>query len=723
MIIDRASGASEAPGFATAVTPGVATDVPLNPLVPRPLDRPQEVPLDPEADLSILDDAKIFAAPEDPALWPQWRRRLHAWRREAAARSSYDDGLYRRDDLAWISRCFVISQIWLWDELLFDWQSGRFTPERMIRDARERFGGFDAVVLWHAYPVIGIDDRNQWDYYRDVDGLAEVVTAFHDAGIRVFIDYNPWDTGTRRGGYDPELLADMVADLGFDGVFLDTLREGRGELVAGVRRARSGVALQGESRVSMARLVDHPMSWAQWFADSPVPGVLRSHFFERRHMMHHVRRWHRDHGVELQSAWFNGVGVMVWEVVFGVWVGWNDRDSLTLRRMSTAQRALSDLLRDGIFTPLVDLGADAARLSVYGSTFRSGREYLLALVNRGDHDRVLRLPVAERRDAGTPWPGPVLDLWTGREAPVVDGRVQVVVPAHGIGGLWQPPARADTSWLLPLTAQQDDPRPQPSAAFHHRHSERVPVPIAPPRSAASLRLPTVPIAAGDHTLTVRFRFRETGMYDGAPFVDEWKPLQPRLHDLRTLDRRVRLERAVAVATLEVSERDFAEFVAATGRGARIPSWRRPAWAGRAVQDAAVHRPVTEVSLSDARAYAAWAGGRLPTEDEWQLAAADRGFRRRDPLVWNLTESEHTDGRTRFMMLKGGSAYQSSGSPWYFDSGPQAPEFSAKYLLPGQGLGRSQTIGFRIAFVLTPDPPTPTAPDRPATVDATTRSCE
>ena len=152
-----------------------------------------------------------------------------------------------------------------------------------------------------------------------------------------------------------------------------------------------------------------------------------------------------------------------------------------------------------------------------------------------------------------------------------------------------------------------------------------------------------------------------------------------------------------------------EFVAATGRGARIPSWRRPAWVGRSVEEAVIHRPVTEVSLSDARAYAAWAGGRLPTEDEWQLAAADPGFRRRDPLVWNLTESEHTDGRTRLMMLKGGSAYQSSGSPWYFDSGPQAPEFSAKYLLPGQGLGRSQTIGFRIAFVLAPDPPTPHGP--------------
>ena len=57
-------------------------------------------------------------------------------------------------------------------------------------------------------------------------------------------------------------------------------------------------------------------------------------------MMHHVRRWNRDHAEELQSAWLNGIGVMVWEVVFGVWVGWYARDAATLRRMVAAQRAL-----------------------------------------------------------------------------------------------------------------------------------------------------------------------------------------------------------------------------------------------------------------------------------------------------------------------------------------------------------------------------------------------
>ena len=131
-----------------------------------------------------------------------------------------------------------------------------------------------------------------------------------------------------------------VAELGVDGVFLDTLKEGAGELRKALDAVRPGIVLEGESRVPLARIADHAMSWAQWFADSAVPGVLRAKWFERRHMLHHTRRWHRSHLDELHSAWLNGCGVLVWESVFGVWVGWSERDRALLRAMRRVQTRL-----------------------------------------------------------------------------------------------------------------------------------------------------------------------------------------------------------------------------------------------------------------------------------------------------------------------------------------------------------------------------------------------
>jgi len=145
------------------------------------------------------------------------------------------------------------------------------------------------------------------------------------------------------------------------------------------------------------------------------------------------------------------------------------------------------------------------------------------------------------------------------------------------------------------------------------------------------------------------------------------------------------------------------------------------------------KPVTWVSLDDARAYAKWAGKRLPHEWEWQYAAQGRDGRvypwgndwsdeavpkpdkGRDmeaasdvsthpagasPFgvmdlignVWQWTD-EYVDEHTRGAVLRGGSHYQPQGSRWYF---PQAYKLSehSKYLLMAPSIDRSGAVGFR-----------------------------
>ncbi|ROT32482.1 SUMF1/EgtB/PvdO family nonheme iron enzyme [Micromonospora sp. HM5-17] len=649
----------------------------VNPYVPRPIDLPTAVPLEPGADLSVLDEAKIFAAPDDPAEWPAWRDRLTRWRAEARRRLGYDDRHYAEIS----GDCFSVCLAWLWDETLYDHERGVFTVDAFLDAAERDFGGFDGVVLWHAYPVIGLDDRNQFDYYRQVPELPEVVRALQARGVRVFVDYNPWDVGTRRATRpDAEEVAALVGWLGVDGVFLDTLKEGAEELRKTLDAVRPGLVLEGESRVPLARIADHAMSWAQWFADSPVPGVLRAKWFERRHMLHHTRRWHRSHLDELHSAWLNGVGVLVWESVFGVWVGWNDRDRALLRAMRRVQRERAAWLRAEEWVPLAD---HVPGTRVYASRWTHDGVPLWTVVNRGEAYDGPWLLTDER--PGHRW----YDLVTGAELTATrtdDGRVTVggTLPAGGIAAVL-----ATVEEVTPARHASPDGDPN----FPARAAVRIPAPVV---RRGSVPPGMVAVDGGRRELLVRYRLRETGLYGEAPYVDEWKPLPPRLHQPVTLRRTVHLGR-FAIAEREVTNAEFAAFVRATGyRPVRAERWP---WGDGGAGWGPPDAPATHVELADARAYAAWAGLRLPTEDEWQVAAEAGLLRRAEPLVWNLTESEHTDGRTRFLILKGGAAYRAEGSDWYLDGGPQPPEVSVKLLPLGAGLTRSPSIGFRCAVDL------------------------
>ncbi len=591
-------------------------EAPRDPWSPRPVDRATVV-----AEGAELDGAKILGAPADPADWPRWREQLAAWRTDARARIGHTGALYERAEFAWTQRCFSVALVWLWDEQLYDFEQRRFTPERLLAEAAE-FGGFDGVVLWHAYPVIGIDDRNQFDWYRDVPGIRELVAELREHDVRVFVDYNPWDVGTRREPVDDaRAVADVVAWLAADGVFLDTMKEAPQELRAALDEVRPGVAFEGESTLPLARVEDHHLSWAQWFDDSDVPGVIRSRWFEQRHMLHHTRRWNRDHSDELHSSFLNGVGMLIWDVVFGVWVGWNARDRGLLRTLVEVQRRNARLLTHGEWTPLA---ARSEHLDVVGSRWRDGDRELWALVNR----------------RAEPFAGPV-DL-DGRQLELgLPGRAVLAIEPNG-------DVTVSPRGLSPEFPERETVRIEPPIV---RVAEVPPGMVEGPPPAASIAV---------------FRRRETGTYGEAPYVEEWKPLPPRLHDL------VDVERPAPRGRYAIGVR---EVVGPEGS------------------------PLTGLTLDEAREHARSAGGRLPTEDEWQAAAVAGLLGRAEPLVWNWTESEHRDGRTRFAILKGGSHVEVTGSDWYADGGALPPEHSLKLLLAGGGLQRSPAIGFRLAVDL------------------------
>jgi iron(II)-dependent oxidoreductase len=141
-------------------------------------------------------------------------------------------------------------------------------------------------------------------------------------------------------------------------------------------------------------------------------------------------------------------------------------------------------------------------------------------------------------------------------------------------------------------------------------------------------------------------------------------------------------------------------------------------------------PVIYVSIEDMMAYAKWAGKRLPTQAEWQLAAqgtdnrkwpwgnefhgtwCNNAFERPTPVnafskgespygvmdmvgnIWQMTNDMYFNGANYFMIIRGGSYYRPGSSGWYIQGGPQPLDKTQIMLMVSPGFDRCATVGFR-----------------------------
>ncbi len=590
-----------------------------------------------------------------------------------------------------MQRCFSFAKVMIFDRQFFDPDRSSFKVNEWLDWMERDFGGIDALILWQAYPRIGIDRRNQFDHYREVPGgmltLKSTVDGLHARGVKAAIAYNPWDTGTKREPKsDAEALADLVREAGFDSIFLDTLPQSGPDLRQMVDLARPGVVLESELALPLEAIPTHHASWAQWFDDSDAPGVLRNRWFEQRHMQHMIRRWDLDHSGEMHMAWMNGAGMFVWQNIFGSWNGWNDRDRSILRSMLPIQRRYATHFSHGHWTPLVETSGNG----LFASKWELGQATLWTVVNR--ENKPVEGFVQSLSNDGSMR---LFDLVRGIE--VDHGHLSI--DPRWIGCLLSVPSiQADADFRKFLGEQAE----RHSRASHQlRRIDPMPVRVGFERAIHKI----VPagmrelVQAGSgktqsrkrpEELVSRFRVRECGEYGYGVFMYQ---AFPGLHQERFCARKARVGR-VAVARTEVTNADFHRFL-------RESSYRPDAtnflahWESGSPRAGDEDKPVVYVSLDDARAYAKWAGVRLPTEDEWQLGEYDRPASR----IWNWTESEHEDGHTTFSILKGGADWEAHGSGWYFDGGHRDPDWSAKFIHFWPGLDRCETIGFRCAVDL------------------------
>jgi formylglycine-generating enzyme required for sulfatase activity len=656
-----------------------------------------------------------------------WFRQLTQSRAETLIRLGYDGNEYTRPELLWTQSSFVQPQMMVHDRFFYDPAKREYTVDRYLRDTEIRYGGIDSVLVWPTYPNIGVDDRNQYDLVHDmpggIEGVRGSVDEFHKHGVKVLFPVMLWDQGTRpENKPDAEALTEELAAVNADGINGDTLSGVPYTFRKASDDLHHPLALEPELGPASAEMLKwNNMTWGYWRYDF-VPTISRYKWIEPRHMVNISNRWAHDHTDDLQFAFFNGIGFESWENVWGIWNGITPRDAEALRRTAKIERAFAKLLVSPQWQPHTPV----QQYGVFASKWPSDDATLWTIVNR-NHYAVSGQQIAIAHVDGVRY----FDLWNGVELqPEHDGQqddLSFAMEPDGFGAVLATSRRSpETEALLQDMHRLAD---KPLASYSHQWT-------ALPQQLVSIpetkRLATVPdgmrkIPAAD------FQFRINGIEiegtndEGVDVQYPGEASPRRYHNFKLHIP------AFYIDTYAVTNADFKRFLDATSYHPADDHNFLKNWKGGTYPSGADNLPVTWVSLEDARAYAAWAGKRLPHEWEWQYAAqgtdgreypwgndwnpanvpgVDSGrmeaaaadvhahpsgaspFGVQDLVgnVWQWTD-EWTDDHTRAAILRGGSHYQPQGSSWYF---PQAYKLSqhGKYLLMAPSLDRSASIGFR-----------------------------
>ncbi|MEL7539587.1 MAG: formylglycine-generating enzyme family protein [Pseudomonadota bacterium] len=128
------------------------------------------------------------------------------------------------------------------------------------------------------------------------------------------------------------------------------------------------------------------------------------------------------------------------------------------------------------------------------------------------------------------------------------------------------------------------------------------------------------------------------------------------------------------------------------------NWRHPAGPGAPTPPS--DHPVTQMTRDDANAFAQWAGGRLPTEAEWEYAA--RGGLDSELLAWGAAErqAQHDMANT----WQGVFPVVNTKADGFDDAAPVAS-------FPANGFGLHDMIGNVWEWTATPHAPSHAAGDR------------
>ncbi|MBI1770461.1 MAG: SUMF1/EgtB/PvdO family nonheme iron enzyme [Bacteroidetes bacterium] len=701
----------------------------------------------------------------------------------------FDDSLYQRNDLAWIRKAYVIHLLMAWDKEYFDYKTGKFNLQHFVKKGQSIFGGDDVVCLWPTWPTLGMDQRNQFDMYRDLPGGLPAIRTLADTlrklGTKFFIAYNPWDASTRAEGH-LRGLEYLIRETSADGVVLDTQGESSRELQAAADKAKSGVIMYSEG-MAIPKNMNGIASGRVHNALYYPPMLNLNKLIKPDFAIFRVAEVYKEPIVrEYATSFFNGYGTEINQFAPGH-PDWEEEQYRFLGKTSMILRENSDNFHSKSFSPLITTTHDSIWVNrwplnnktVYtifslkpegfsGLLFKVKPKNGFHFVDLWHHKLLAPTPkdslffistdvgAFNTKYIGTNNEGAVdciaefpeiiklkkerniltysatadctLKIWAGN--PTYDKKPLLLKSKEGKVDLTKEFGSFEGNIIV--QAFQNN-QLLDEAILEIKSGEPILISsIEKTSEAISIPQGMVKIPSG------RFTYHST---HGDEFIR-----YPNDQEGKTFDMP-----GFFMDKFPVTNKQFKEFLDASQYIPNDTANFLKHWKKRNIPRGQENYPVVYVSYEDARAYAQWAGKRLPTEIEWQYAAQtsknnEWPWKQTKPVtrkeeavtetltvfslegidptlcnlgdgklypvgsypagansfglqdlvgcVWQMTNDLYESGSYRYIMMKGGSYFKPSSSWWYVQGGPRELHYKQYLLRVSQGFERNATVGFR-----------------------------